>query len=77
MPWNVVDKLEQICINLNKKKIETILLKDLETVIIKNLGVTRETTIERYIKILIKLKWIKKNGKNIKIIYYKNKGELF
>jgi len=77
MPWNVVNKLEQICINYNKKNIEEITLKELERVIIKHLGVTRETTIDRYVKILIKLQWIEKKGNKIKILYYRGNEELF
>lgn len=83
MPWNVVYKLEQICLTLNKKKITTIKLRDLETIIIKNLGVTREATINRYIDILIKLRWIQQIEKKeeeefeFKITYYKENGDLF
>lgn len=83
MPWNVVNKLENICIQLNKQKIKTISLNELEQLIIKNLGVTRETTINRYVEILIKLKWIKQQGKKedkefmFTITYFKENGELF
>lgn len=80
MPWNVVNKLENILIDLNKKDIDTISLDDLERLIIEKLGVTRETTINRDIKILIKLNWIELiDGKEeiFKITYKKNKEELF
>jgi len=77
MPWNVVDKLEQICINYNKKNISEITYKELEAIIIRRLGVTREATIDRYVKILLKLKWINKQGNKIIILYDKNNMELF
>lgn len=83
MPWNVVNKLENICISLNKEKIKTISQNDLERRIIENMGVTRETTIKRYIDVLIKLNWIDKGKKQendefiFNVTYFKEKGELF
>lgn len=80
MPWNVVNKLENILIDLNKKDIETVELKDLERLIIENLGVTRETTINRNITILIKLNWIELidgSEELFKILYKRKKEELF
>ena len=77
MPWNVVNKLEQICINFNKKGIEKINYKDLEKEIIETTGVIYSSKIDHYIEIMIKLKWIEKiDIYNYKIVYYKQE-ELF
>lgn len=82
MPWNVVDKLEKVFNDYTKTGNETITLKNLEQIIILNLGVTRSETIERYILLLLKLDWIEKIKKDRKKDYsfkikYKNEKELF
>jgi hypothetical protein len=77
MPWNIIDKLEQMLISFNKKGIEKINYNELEKNIIQFTGSIHEKTITRYIDTMIKLNWLKynKNGE-FEIIYIKDE-EIF
>jgi hypothetical protein len=83
MPWNVVDKLEDICNYLVKNNISIITLNDLEIVLMKKAKISKPETVNNYIKILLKFGWIKQikneNGSEFKFkITYDNKNnELF
>ncbi len=83
MPWNVLERLEEICIYLNKENIEVLSLIDLEKLLMRRAKISNSKTIDNYIQILIKFGWIKQQPKikgmdfMFEITYVKDKKELF